>query len=172
MRKNIHCKIILAKFIKSKLKTSEFVLLLSAITQIIYLDIKPYGVVNDTVNVAKKVRVFSGFVNAILKKTANNIKDLTKVSVKLNDFPRWFVRELNKTDYINLNSFIDTYHKQPNLHLVFKSQHYLDNFNLQHTKTSKNSTFLNVRSKVNEIKNFNKGEWWVQVFINVAIGTM
>ena len=75
MRRSIHCKIILNKFIKKKLKTNEFILLSSAIVQIIYLNIKPYAVINETVNVSKKVNVYSGFINAILK-NMNIIKNL------------------------------------------------------------------------------------------------
>ena len=58
MRRSIHSKIILNKFVKKKLKTNEFVLLCSAIAQIVYLNIKPYAVVNETVNVSKKIKVF------------------------------------------------------------------------------------------------------------------
>ena len=80
MRRNIHCKLILNKFIKSKLNTNQRILLSSAIVQIIYLKIKPYAVVNETVNVAKKVKVFSGFVNAVLKNILNNIDKVNKIS--------------------------------------------------------------------------------------------
>ena len=87
MKRNIHCKLILNKFIKSKLNINQHILLSSAIVQIIYLKIKPYAVVNETVNVAKKVKVFSGFVNAVLKNILNNIDKVTKTQIDLNDFP-------------------------------------------------------------------------------------
>ena len=77
MRKSMHCKLILKKFIKSKLNTNQYILLSSAIVQIVYLKIKPYAVVNETVNVAKKVKIFPGFVNALLK---NILKILDEVS--------------------------------------------------------------------------------------------
>ena len=50
----MHCKLILEKFLKSRLNTNQYILLSSAIVQIVYLKIKPYAVVNETVNVAKK----------------------------------------------------------------------------------------------------------------------
>ena len=68
----MHCKIILNKFIKKKLKTNEFILLSSAIVQIVYLNIKPHAVVNETVNISKKIKVFPGFINAILKNSQKN----------------------------------------------------------------------------------------------------
>ena len=62
-----------------KLKKNEFILLSSAIVQIVYLKIKPYAVVNETVNVSKKINVFPGFINAILK---NGVLDLHRKSFK------------------------------------------------------------------------------------------
>ena len=68
MRRSMHCKLILEKFSKSGISTNQYILLSSALVQIIYLKIKPYAVVNETVNVAKKVKVFPGFVNGFIKK--------------------------------------------------------------------------------------------------------
>ena len=90
MRRNIHCKLILRKFIKSKLNINQRILLSSAIVQIIYLRIKPYAVVNETVNVAKKVKIFSGFVNAVLKNIIKNINEVNKIQISLNDFLNGF----------------------------------------------------------------------------------
>ena len=67
MRRSVHIKIILKKYVKSKLKINEFILFSSALSQILYLNIKHYAVVNETVNVAKKINVFTGFINATLK---------------------------------------------------------------------------------------------------------
>ena len=75
MRRNIHCKLLLNKYVK-KLKINEFILFLSAIVQIVYLNIKPYAAVNESVNVAKKVKIFPGFINAILK---NILKDIERI---------------------------------------------------------------------------------------------
>lgn len=164
MRKSIHCKIILNKFIKTKLKTNEFILLSSAIVQILFLNIKPYAVVNETVNVSKKIKVFPGFINAILKNIIKNINNLKKIELKLTDFPKWFVDEINKSENVNPYSFIDTFHKQPSLHLVFKSENCLNNFEEKHTKSSTKSAFVEVKKKISDIDNFKEGDWWVQDF--------
>ena len=164
MRRNLHCRIILSKFVKKKLKTNEFVLLSSAIVQIVYLNIKPYAVVNETVNVSKKIKVFPGFINAILKNIAKNLDEVKKTKIVLKDFPRWFVDETNKTKNINIDSFINTFYKQPNLHLVFKSEKNLRAFKEPITTSSSKSAFLKVQKKISSIDNFNKGEWWVQDF--------
>ena len=89
MRKSMHCKLILNKFIKSKISTNESILLSSAIVQIVYLRIKPYAVVNETVNVAKS-KNFSGFVNAVLKNIIKNIEEVNKTQISLNNFLNGF----------------------------------------------------------------------------------
>ena len=69
MRRNIHCKLILKKFCKSAINTNQYILLSSAIVQIVYLKIKPYAVVNETVNVAKKIKISKQFLtNTLLVK--------------------------------------------------------------------------------------------------------
>ncbi len=164
MRRNVHCKIILNQYIKKKLKTNEFILLSSAIVQIAYLNIKPYAAVNETVNVAKKVKVFPGFINAILKNILNDIERIKKLEIKLNDFPKWFVNELNLKTKINFTSFINTFYEHPSLHLVFKTEQNLNSFKEFHTKSSKNSAFVEVNKNIEKIQNYNQGNWWVQDF--------
>ena len=127
MRRSIHCRIILNKFVKKKLKTNEFVLLSSAIVQIVYLNIKPYAVVNETVNVSKKIKVFPGFINATLKNIAKNLDEVKKTKIVLKDFPSWFVYEIHKTKNIDIDSFISTFYKQPNLHL-YKGEWWVQDF--------------------------------------------
>ncbi len=164
MRRSIHSRIILNKFVKKKLKTNEFVLLSSAIAQIVYLNIKPYAVVNETVNISKKIKVFPGFINATLKNIAKNLEEVKKTKIILKDFPKWFVNEISKTKNLNTDSFINTFYKQPNLHLVFKSEKNLRDFKEPNTKSSLKSAYLKVQKQISSIDNFNKGEWWVQDF--------
>ena len=164
MRRNIHCKLILNKFIKSKLNTNQRILLSSAIVQIVYLKMKPYAVVNETVNVAKKVKVFSGFVNAVLKNILNNIYKVRKTQIELFDLPNWFVKQINQSKNFNAEKFISTFCDYPSLHIVFKSGQYLNNYTEPHTKSSENSAFIESQKKINDMPNFKKGEWWVQDF--------
>ena len=164
MRRSIHSKIILNNFVKKKLKTNEFVLLCSAIAQIVYLNIKPYAVVNETVNVSKKIKVYPGFINAILKNILKNINIVKKMEIELTDFPEWFVSEINKTRNIDIKNFIGTFYEQPDLHIVFKSEKFLKGFTEDNTNSSSKSAFLKVQKKIGDIENFKKGEWWVQDF--------
>ena len=128
MRRSMHCKLILKKFCKSRLNSNQFILLSSAIVQIVYLNIKPYAAVNETVNVAKKVKIFPGFVNGLLKNILNNIDEVRKTKIDLCDFPNWFVKQVNDQEKFKTDEFIKSFCDHPSLHLVFKSEKYLNNF--------------------------------------------
>ena len=167
MRRSMHCKLILKKFCKSGLNTNQYILLSSAIVQIVYLKIKPYAVVNETVNVAKKVKIFPGFVNALLKNILTNLDEVSKIKIDLYDFPEWFVKQTKVKKEFEFDNFIETFCEHPSLHLVFKSEKYLNNFREPHTKSSKSSAFIETQKKVSKIDNFEKGEWWVQDFASM-----
>jgi len=167
MRRSVHCKLILKKFSKSGLNTNQYILLSSAIVQIVYLNIKPYAVVNETVNVAKKVKIFPSFVNALLKNILNNLDEVSKIEINLCDFPDWFVKQTKDKQKFDSEKFIKTFCEHPSLHLVFKSAKYLNNFKEPHTKSSKHSAFVETQKKVSKIDNFKKGEWWVQDFASM-----
>lgn len=164
MRKHIHCRIILNKFVKKSLKTREYILLSSAVVQIFYLKIKPYAVVNETVNVSKKIGVFPSLINAILKNIINDINDLNKLTIKLEDFPQWFVDQVNRGETDYLDCFLKTFDDQPSLHLVFKSEEAFCNFREPFTKSSNKSAFVSIQKKISNLHNYDKGNWWVQDF--------
>ena len=165
MRYGIHSRIILNKFIKKKLKISQYILLSSAITQMLYLNIKPYAVVNETVEVAKKIKLYPAFINGILKKISNNSKDLkNNINITLKDLPIWLKKEIDKNQNIDLKKFLTTFFFEPSLHLVFKSKNDLSNFKEDYDISTNKSVFIKSEKKVNELSNFNKGQWWIQNF--------
>ena len=73
MRYLFHCKQIINLYVRKKSKLHENILFYSAITQIVFLDFKDYAVINSTVEISKKFRVYHGFINATLKKIALDI---------------------------------------------------------------------------------------------------
>ena len=152
MRRSMHCKLILNKFSKSKLSINQYILLSSAIVQIVYLKIKPYAVVNETVNVAKIIKIFPGFVNALLKNILNNLDEVSKIKIDLYDFPDWFVKQINNKKKFETDKFVSAFCEHPSLHLVFKSEKYLNNFKEPHTKSSKNSAFVETQKKVSKYR--------------------
>ena len=72
MRLHIHCLKIIDKFIKKKLRDQEKILLISGITQIVFLDFKEYAVINCSVEIAKKLKLYPGLINSTLKKIATS----------------------------------------------------------------------------------------------------
>ena len=76
MRLHLHCLKIINKYIKKRLRDQEKILLISAITQIVYLNFKEYAVINCSVEIAKKLNLYPGIINATLKRIAKNKKSL------------------------------------------------------------------------------------------------
>ena len=97
----------------------------------------------------------------------NNLDNVSKIEIDLSDFPDWFVKQIKNIKKFESDKFIKTFCDQPSLHLVFKSEKYLNNFKEPHTKSSKNSAFIETQKKITEIDNFEKGEWWVQDFASM-----
>ena len=50
----------------------------------------------------KKVKVFPGFVNALLKNILNNFDEISKIEIDLCDFPDWFTKQTNDKKNFNL----------------------------------------------------------------------
>ena len=67
MRFHLHTTKIIQKYIKKKLKDKEKILFISSITQIVFLDFKEYAVINCSVEIAKKLKIYHGLINATLK---------------------------------------------------------------------------------------------------------
>ena len=65
MRLKFYINNILKKYLKKTTKNKVKILILSAITQIVYLDFKDYAVTNDTVEVAKIKKLNPGLVNSL-----------------------------------------------------------------------------------------------------------
>ncbi len=164
MRYFFFSKKILTKYVKKKPKLREEILLYSAITQIVYLDFKEYAVINSTVELAKKLKIYHGFVNAILKNICLDKLKLKKTKISFFDLPNWFREKtagFSKEDKI---SFLNTFHDEPSLHLVFKDNEALNKFENKLFKTSSVSGFLIKSEKISDIKSYKKGSWWIQDF--------
>ena len=69
-----------------KLLIKYKIILRIGIYQLFYMDSVPdYAVVNTTVDISKKIQgVNSSFINAILRKIVNNIKELNKLKINYN----------------------------------------------------------------------------------------
>ena len=164
MRYHLHCIKIINKFINKKIKIKEKILLISAITQIVFLDFKDYAVINCSVEISKKLKLYPGLINASLKKISMNKEDLKKISINFNDFPTWFQK---KTYYLSSDEkkrIIKYYYREPNIHLVFKDENKLKKFEEKLIRTSEISGFLLNKRDIITKKSFIRGDWWIQDF--------
>ena len=164
LRYHLHVNKIIKKLTKKvKNDSNEYFLLLSAITQIVFLDFKDYAVVNSTVELTKinRHKSSSGFINAVLRNVIKNKDLFKKTEITFNLFPKWFLDQTKNISSLEKKPFIDSIIKEPSLHIVFK-----ENYNIPSTikgiKTTKNSIALNNKIKIENIPDYKKGIWWVQ----------
>ena len=163
IRNNFFINDILNNFLKKKTGLKIKTLLLSAITQILYLDFKDYAVTNDTVEVAKLKKLNPGLINSLLKniiknKESINIKKFSETSV-----PSWFVKALKKNG-LSLKEIIESIANEPSNHIVFKNKNLLDVFKEEHEKTTELSAFVLNRKRIRDLESYEEGHWWVQDF--------
>ena len=161
IRNNFFINNILNIFLKKKTSLKIRILLLSAITQILYLDFKEYAVTNDTVEVAKIKKLNPSLINSLLKNIIKNKELINKKEFSESSVPSWFITALNKNK-ISLNEIIENIANEPSLHLVFKNKNLLDVFKEGHEKTTELSAFILNRKKITDLEGYKKGHWWVQ----------
>jgi len=161
IRNNLFVNEILNSFLQKKTSLKIKILLLCAITQIIYLDFKDYAVTNDTVEVAKIKKLNPGLINSLLKNIIKNKEQINKKKFNRSSVPLWFIKAIKKSR-LNLQEIIENISEEPSLHLVFKNNNLIDTFNEEYDKTSDLSVFLKNRKQVKDLEDYEKGHWWVQ----------
>ena len=163
IRNNFFIKKILNNFLKKKTSLKIRILLLCAITQILYLDFKDYAVTNDTVEIAKIKKLNPSLINSLLKNIIQNKKSINKKKFNQSSVPIWFTKSLKK-NRLNLQKIIENISDEPSLHLVFKNNNLFKNFSEEYDKTTDLSGFITNRRKIKNLKNYENGHWWVQDF--------
>ncbi len=164
MRYQFHSKKIINLYTRKKQKVHELLLLNSAITQIVFLNLKDYAVINSSVDIAKKLKIYHGYINAILKKIAIDKKKLKNIKITYNDLPKWFKLKTKYLSSSEKNSFLDNLTCEPSLHLVFKNKKKLIEFEKSIYFTSDVSGFVKERVELEKLSSFKKGYFWVQDF--------
>ena len=164
MRFHLHSSKIIKKYIKKKIRDKEKILLISAITQIVFLDFKQYAVINCSVEIAKKLKIYHGLINATLKNISKDKKILKDIIKKFDDLPLWF-RDNCKSLRVNERiKFLKNFNTEPSLHIVFKDENKLKKFEKELSKNFEISGFLINYGDITEIQSFKQGDWWVQDF--------
>ncbi|MDC0453374.1 hypothetical protein OAL95_01300 [Alphaproteobacteria bacterium] len=161
IRNNFFINDILNNFLQKKTSLKIKTLLLSAITQILYLDFKDYAVTNDTVDVAKIKKLNPGLINSLLKNIIKNKDSINKKKFSEPSLPLWFINSLKKNK-LNVKEVIKNIANEPSLHLVFKNRHLLQSLKEEHHKTTDFSAFILNKKKIKELEGYEKGHWWVQ----------
>ena len=161
IRNNLFVNEILNSFLQKKTSLKIKILLLCAITQIIYLDFKDYAVTNDTVEVAKIKKLNPSLINSLLKNIIKNKEQINKKKFNQLYVPLWFIKAVQKSR-LNLQEIIENISEEPSLHLVFKNNNLIDTFKEEYDKTSDLSVFLKNRKQVKDLEDYEKGHWWVQ----------
>ena len=161
IRNNLFIDKILINFLRKKTSSKIKILLLCAITQILYLDFKDYAVTNDTVEIAKLRKLNPGLINSLLKNVIQNKEKINKKQFSQSSVPEWFVKYLKKNQ-LSLKEIIKNIADEPSLHLVFKNRNLLESFKDSYDKTTDLSAFITIRKKIKDLENYKKGHWWVQ----------
>ena len=164
MRLHIHSLKILKMYIKKKLRDHEKILLISAITQIVFLNFKEYAVINCSVEISKKLKLYPALINASLKAIAKNKKKLKNIKINYNDLPQWFRKSTNTLTIHDKKRFLENFYEEPDVHIVFKNKEKLNEFEEDIVKTSSTSGFLLNKKEIEIKESFVKGDWWVQDF--------
>ncbi len=162
MRYAFHNNEIIRMYIKKKPKIHEKILLISAITQLVFLNFKNYAVINSSVEIAKKFNIYHGHINASLKNIYNSKNELKFTKIKYSLLPKWFTDRTNNLSATEKSNFLKNFYLEPDLHLVFKSKRYKEIFEEPLYDTSNLSGFLKKRKKIKDIPYYNNGYWWIQ----------
>tara|TARA_Y100001970_G_scaffold283604_1_gene399192 strand:- start:13291 stop:14556 length:1266 start_codon:yes stop_codon:yes gene_type:complete len=166
LRKRFYIANILNDFLKKKTSIKIKILLISAITQILYLDFKTYAVTNETVEVAKIKKLNPGLVNSLLKNLCKNLLSINKEKIDFDSVPYWFSKRL-KQNKLSIKTIIKNTSVEPSLHLVFKNKKLLNCFSEPHIKTTDKSAFVLEKKKIDKYENYSNGHWWIQDFASM-----
>ncbi len=168
MRYNLEIDQIIKIYTKKINKNSNsYFLLLSSITQIVFLNFKDYAVVHSSVEIAKNkkiLKIYPSFINALLRNIARNKKKLLKITVSFSMLPQWFKDQTKNWNEKKKINFVKTIKEEPNIHLVFKNSKYLKKFKLPNIKTTENSLIIKNFTKIENLPKYKEGIWWIQDF--------
>ena len=167
LRRNGQIENVISNFVKRKFKKNQILsyIIKIAVTQILYLDIPNYSIVNTTVEISKKYGS-EKFVNAILRNIVKHKKKLiTQTPITLN-IPQWLKNNiLRYFDNNTLKLIAEKIVTEPCTDIYVKSKLIKDN---DWEKTlGGNFVFENVlrlkkNDKIQNLPYFSDGHWWVQ----------
>lgn len=167
LRKLVYIKSILKTLVTKKLSKQNIVgqsaLVLGA-AELLYMKTPDYAVINSYVNLvkAKTDKYVAGFVNAVLRKIAKQ-KDIF-ISADKGDFFSQEFKALLKKSYSTkeIEKIEKSSQNIPLLDISCISEE--SEKKLGGKKLPSGSLRLDIKGKINELPDYDKGTWWVQDF--------
>ena len=167
MRYHIAINSIIKKYTKNINKFSDsYLLLLSAITQILILNYKDFAVIDSSVENTKKnnINSSSGFINGVLRNICRNKKKLMHIESNFSWLPSWFIKKKIFQNAKEKKNFIKTIIQEPRLHIVFKNKENIKKIKCKYFKTTDESIIFKDLLEIKMIPGYYEGWWWVQDF--------
>jgi len=166
LRRNGQIDKIISKLIKKSIKKKIVQNLLRiSVTQILFLNIPEYSVVDQAVEISKKYG-HSKIINAVLRNLCRNKKLLLDQTSQRDNIPRWMKENLldeNSCDFIDKLS--DIIVNEPKIEIRVKN-HFIKRLNwakiLNGIEIIPGTYRIKPDGKISDIPYFNKGFWWVQ----------
>jgi len=149
---------------KKKLTINQYLILLSGINQLVFLNIKEYAVIFTMVELSKKKGFESdpSLTNAILRNVVKNKNDLKLKKTNFELLPEWFKLSVNDWNENTKINFLDSIRLQPELNIVFKKEEDLKKFEIEGISTSFKSISLSSFENIASLPGYKEGTWWVQ----------
>ena len=150
----------LAKKIPSKNKVLNYVLLLGA-TEILYMDTPDYAVLNEYVNIAKKLtdRFSSSMVNAVLRKITLHKDDMQNAVLLDEGFKQILKQDYSKEQIALIEQML--LYEAP-LDITPKEKPDLWAKQIGGTLFENGTIRINSKADISSLKGYEQGAWWVQ----------
>ena len=150
----------LAKKIPSKNKVLNYVLLLGA-TEILYMDTPDYAVLNEYVNIAKKLtdRFSSSMVNAVLRKITLHKDDMQNAVLLEENFKQILRQDYTKEQIALIEQML--LYEAP-LDITPKEKPDLWAKQIGGTLFENGTIRISSKADISSLKGYEQGAWWVQ----------
>ena len=164
MRNQFYINKIIKIYTKKKPNDHQYLILLSALTQLIYLNFTEYAVINCSVELSKikKFKAAPNFINAVLRKALRNKDKLLNLELSKFDVPKQLYESIDFLSEKSKQRFFKSITLKPDIHCVFKKEIQEKYKKLDINQTSDKSLIFNNTANIEKITGYEEGEWWVQ----------
>lgn len=153
----------LNKKIPNKHRLAQY-LLLGAIAEIMYMETAEYAVINETVkNIRNNCDKFlAGMANAVLRKVCQQKEELLAIAAQISPLPESFLPILDGYTPEQIAECANCVNSIPALDISVKNNPQQWAQTMAAQLLPNGSLRLDSRSKIQNLPEYNAGEWWVQ----------